>query len=198
MQPRRRPRPSKRFTSLAASRSAVTSPGPDTKALWECYRAGCTTSAPRRLFTPSRDDSHNRTRTISDDFWLLPEVAAPFKGTERVMAQLKRWRAGATFGLMENKLLSHSLLEALKSRPSVPLIYASSSSVYGTNAHTPFVETDRVEQPASLYAASKRMDEEMAHVYRHLHGLRVTGLRFFTVHAASPPRRLVSLPRFLR
>ena len=93
--------------------SAVTSPGPDTKALWECYRAGCTTSAPRRLLTPSRDDSHNRTRTISDDFWLLPEVAAPFEGTERVMAQLKRWRAGATFGLMENKLLSHSLLEAL-------------------------------------------------------------------------------------
>ena len=78
-----------------------------------------------------------------------------------------------------------SLLEALRRLPAPsrpPLIYASSSSVYGTNTKVPFSELDPVVLPESLYAASKRMDEQMAHVYRKLYGLRVTGLRFFTVY----------------
>jgi len=62
------------------------------------------------------------------------------------------------------------------------LVYASSSSVYGLNSKVPFAETDPVEQPASLYAATKRTNELMAHTYGHLYGLPTTGLRFFTVY----------------
>jgi len=62
------------------------------------------------------------------------------------------------------------------------LVYASSSSVYGGNRKLPFAETDRVDTPLSLYAATKRADELMSHAYGHLYGLPQTGLRFFTVY----------------
>src|SRR5208282_4435896 len=62
------------------------------------------------------------------------------------------------------------------------LVYASSSSVYGANEALPFAETDRVDTPVSLYAATKRADELMSHAYGHLFGLKQTGLRFFTVY----------------
>ncbi len=62
------------------------------------------------------------------------------------------------------------------------LVYASSSSVYGANEKLPFAETDRVDTPMSLYAATKRADELMSHAYGHLYGLPQTGLRFFTVY----------------
>ncbi|KAL3911470.1 MAG: hypothetical protein SGARI_001635 [Bacillariaceae sp.] len=63
-----------------------------------------------------------------------------------------------------------------------PLVYASSSSVYGNNVKVPFQETDRVEDPASLYAATKRSDELIAHTYFNLHNITSVGLRFFTVY----------------
>lgn len=62
------------------------------------------------------------------------------------------------------------------------LIYASSSSVYGANAKVPFHEDDGVDHPVSLYAATKKANELMAHTYSHLYGIPVTGLRFFTVY----------------
>jgi UDP-glucuronate 4-epimerase len=62
------------------------------------------------------------------------------------------------------------------------LVYASTSSVYGANTEMPFRETDRVDTPMSLYAATKRADELMSHAYGHLFGLPQTGLRFFTVY----------------
>lgn len=62
------------------------------------------------------------------------------------------------------------------------LVYASSSSVYGANTHLPFAETDRVDTPLSVYAATKRADELLSHAYGHLYGLPQTGLRFFTVY----------------
>jgi UDP-glucuronate 4-epimerase len=62
------------------------------------------------------------------------------------------------------------------------LVYASTSSVYGANTDMPFRETDRVDRPVSLYAATKRADELMSHAYAHLFGLPQTGLRFFTVY----------------
>jgi UDP-glucuronate 4-epimerase len=62
------------------------------------------------------------------------------------------------------------------------LVYASTSSVYGANRELPFRETDRVDTPVSLYAATKRADELISHSYAHLFGLRQTGLRFFTVY----------------
>jgi UDP-glucuronate 4-epimerase len=62
------------------------------------------------------------------------------------------------------------------------LVYASSSSVYGANRALPFAETDRVDTPLSVYAATKRADELLAHAYAHLFALPQTGLRFFTVY----------------
>ena len=62
------------------------------------------------------------------------------------------------------------------------LVYASSSSVYGVNTKVPFSVEDRVDDPVSLYAATKRADELMSHCYSHLYGLPATGLRFFTVY----------------
>ncbi len=62
------------------------------------------------------------------------------------------------------------------------LVYASSSSVYGGNTDLPFAEADRVDRPVSLYAATKRADELISHAYWHLYGMKLTGLRFFTVY----------------
>ena len=62
------------------------------------------------------------------------------------------------------------------------LVYASSSSVYGLNANVPFKEDSGIAHPVSLYAATKKSNELMAHVYSHLYGLPTTGLRFFTVY----------------
>lgn len=62
------------------------------------------------------------------------------------------------------------------------LVYASSSSVYGANTHLPFSVHDNVDHPISLYAATKKANELMAHTYSHLYGLPTTGLRFFTVY----------------
>ncbi|WP_426234651.1 NAD-dependent epimerase [Pseudomonas sp. TWP3-2] len=75
-----------------------------------------------------------------------------------------------------------NLLEACRQYPPQHLIYASSSSVYGANHKMPFKEDDPVEQPVSLYAATKRANELLAYSYCHLYGLRASGLRFFTVY----------------
>lgn len=75
-----------------------------------------------------------------------------------------------------------NILEGCRHNKVKHLIYASSSSVYGLNAKTPFETSDSVDHPISLYAASKKANELMAHTYSHLYGLPTTGLRFFTVY----------------
>ncbi len=75
-----------------------------------------------------------------------------------------------------------NLLECCRSHPPRHLVYASSSSVYGTNTKLPWSETDNVDHPISLYAATKKANELAAHVYSHLFGLNTTGLRYFTVY----------------
>ncbi|MCP1519524.1 UDP-glucuronate 4-epimerase [Pseudomonas migulae] len=75
-----------------------------------------------------------------------------------------------------------NVLEACRHHRPDHLIYASSSSVYGTNSKLPFSVEDAVDHPVSLYAASKRANELMAHSYCHLYGLQASGLRFFTVY----------------
>ena len=76
-----------------------------------------------------------------------------------------------------------SLLEVVRTQESPPyVVYASSSSVYGTNTKVPFSEEDAVNNPASLYAATKRSDELIAHAYNHIYKLKLTGLRYFTVY----------------
>jgi UDP-glucuronate 4-epimerase len=75
-----------------------------------------------------------------------------------------------------------NLLEACRHYKVGHLVYASSSSVYGLNASLPFNTRDNVDHPVSLYAATKKSNELMAHTYSHLFGLPTTGLRFFTVY----------------
>jgi UDP-glucuronate 4-epimerase len=75
------------------------------------------------------------------------------------------------------------VLEFCRAQPAFEhLVYASSSSVYGGNSKVPFSETDKVDHPVSLYAATKKADELMSHTYAHLFGVPQTGLRFFTVY----------------
>ena len=75
-----------------------------------------------------------------------------------------------------------NILEACRHGGVEHLVYASSSSVYGANRKLPFAVEDAVDHPVSLYAASKKANELMAHSYSHLYGLPTTGLRFFTVY----------------
>ena len=75
-----------------------------------------------------------------------------------------------------------NILEGCRHNGVEHLVYASSSSVYGGNAKMPFSEHDSVDHPVSLYAATKKANELMAHTYSHLYGLPTTGLRFFTVY----------------
>ena len=75
-----------------------------------------------------------------------------------------------------------NLLETCKRHHQEKIVYASSSSVYGNNASVPFEETDRVDHPVSLYAASKKSNELMAYTYSQLYQIKTIGLRFFTVY----------------
>lgn len=76
-----------------------------------------------------------------------------------------------------------NVLECCRHAPKIPkLVFASSSSVYGGNTKMPFEESDKVDAPVSLYAATKKANELMAHTYAHLYGIQAIGLRFFTVY----------------
>lgn len=75
-----------------------------------------------------------------------------------------------------------NILEGCRHQRVEHLVYASSSSVYGANTHTPFSVHDNIDHPVSLYAASKKANELMAHSYSHLYALPTTGLRYFTVY----------------
>ncbi|MDP3212014.1 NAD-dependent epimerase [Methylotenera sp.] len=75
-----------------------------------------------------------------------------------------------------------NILESCRHHKIEHLVYASSSSVYGSNSHMPFSVHDNVDHPLSLYAASKKSNELMAHAYSHLYAIPTTGLRYFTVY----------------
>ena len=76
----------------------------------------------------------------------------------------------------------YNILEACRNHPVEHLVYASSSSVYGTNKKVPYSTDDKVDNPVSLYAATKKSNELMAHAYSKLYNIPSTGLRFFTVY----------------
>lgn len=84
----------------------------------------------------------------------------------------------------------YNILEACRRYPVRHLVYASSSSVYGTNKKVPYSTDDKVDNPVSLYAATKKSNELMAHAYSKLYKIPTTGLRFFTVYG---PWGMVSL-----
>ncbi|MCR4757012.1 MAG: NAD-dependent epimerase/dehydratase family protein, partial [Butyrivibrio sp.] len=76
----------------------------------------------------------------------------------------------------------YNILEACRHNPVQHLVYASSSSVYGSNKKIPYSVEDKVDNPVSLYAATKKSNELLAHAYSKLYGIPSTGLRFFTVY----------------
>ncbi|MEZ9674760.1 NAD-dependent epimerase [Vibrio breoganii] len=85
----------------------------------------------------------------------------------------------------DSNLVGHlNILEGCRHNKVQHLVYASSSSVYGLNAKTPFSTSDSVDHPVSLYAATKKSNELMAHSYSHLYDIPTTGLRFFTVYGS--------------
>ena len=88
------------------------------------------------------------------------------------------------YAYVTTNVMGHvTVLEAARALPRLAhLVYASSSSVYGGNTKLPFAETDPVNTPVSVYAATKRADELISHAYGHLYGIPQTGLRFFTVY----------------
>ncbi len=84
--------------------------------------------------------------------------------------------------IQSNIIGFYNVLEACRQYPVEHLLFASSSSVYGGNTKVPFSTEDKVDEPVSLYAATKKSDELMAHCYSKLYGISATGLRFFTVY----------------
>lgn len=87
------------------------------------------------------------------------------------------------YAYVESNLVGFmNILEACRNYPVKHLLYASSSSVYGGNEKVPFSTDDNVDHPVSLYAATKKSNELLAHSYSHLYGIPTTGLRFFTVY----------------
>lgn len=100
-------------------------------------------------------------------------------------------QAGVRFSILSPQTYVQSnlvgflnMLEECRHRRIEHLVYASSSSIYGAGAEPPFRESARVDRPLSFYAATKAANELMAYSYAHLYGLRLTGLRFFTVYGA--------------
>ena len=98
-------------------------------------------------------------------------------------------QAGVRYSLINPKAYTDSnitgflnILEGCRNHKVKHLVYASSSSVYGENKKVPFETSDNVDYPISLYAATKKSNELMAHSYGHLYGFKTTGLRFFTVY----------------
>ncbi|KAH0460752.1 hypothetical protein IEQ34_008327 [Dendrobium chrysotoxum] len=126
------------------------------------------------------DGDINDARLLSKLFDIVP-----FSHVLHLAAQ-----AGVRYAIENPSSYIHSniaglvtLLEAVKSAdPQPAFIWASSSSVYGLNDIVPFSESHRTDRPASLYAATKKAGEEITHTYNHIHGLSITGLRFFTVY----------------
>lgn len=132
----------------------------------------------RKGFTEARIDLADRSAMIK----LFSDHK--FDGVINLAAQAGvRHSLDAPHDYVDSNLVGFvNILEGCRQSGVKHLVFASSSSVYGTNAHMPFSEHDRVDHPISLYAASKRANELMAHTYAHLFGFACSGLRFFTVY----------------
>lgn len=117
------------------------------------------------------------------------QAAALFERVQPTLVVHMAAQAGVRYSLQNpaayvqaNLVAFGHILEACRKHRVEHLLYASSSSVYGANAKTPFSEADQTDAPVSLYAATKKANELMAHTYSHLYGIPSTGLRFFTVY----------------
>ncbi|MBT6433649.1 MAG: NAD-dependent epimerase [Deltaproteobacteria bacterium] len=137
-----------------------------------------------------RLEAHENFKFVRLDIGLdeesLTKVVKDFEPT--VVVNLAA-QAGVRYSLTNPRAYNDSnivgflnILEVCRHQKVPHLLYASSSSVYGKNTAMPFSVSDNVDHPVSLYAASKKSNELMAHSYSHLYGMSVTGLRFFTVY----------------
>jgi UDP-glucuronate 4-epimerase len=123
--------------------------------------------------------------SVSDAMLALRKEFPRINGIVHLAAQPGvRYSLINPYAYVQANVMGHLvMLEMARALPALKhFVYASSSSVYGGNIKLPFSEEDPVEQPNSLYAATKRADELFAHTYAHLYGIPSTGLRFFTVY----------------
>ncbi len=132
----------------------------------------------------------------ADKFKFIKQDLADTQATAQIFAEEKFQRvvhlaaqAGVRYSLQNphayvqsNLVAFVNVLEGCRHNKIEHLVYASSSSVYGGNTKMPFSESDSVDHPVSLYAATKKSNELMAHTYSHLYNIPTTGLRFFTVY----------------
>ena len=133
---------------------------------------------PQARFTFERLDLVNRDRILQ----LFPEQHFDYVINLAAQAGV-RYSIQNPFAYVDTNMAGFvNLLEGCRQTHVKHLVFASSSSVYGANTKIPFAVTDNVDYPISLYAASKKANELMAHVYSHLYHLPTTGLRFFTVY----------------
>ncbi|HEY9673737.1 MAG TPA: NAD-dependent epimerase [Waterburya sp.] len=133
---------------------------------------------PQARFTFERLDLANRDRILQ----LFPEQHFDYVINLAAQAGV-RYSIQNPFAYVDSNMAGFvNLLEGCRHTQVKHLVFASSSSVYGANTKIPFAVTDNVDYPISLYAASKKANELMAHVYSHLYNLPTTGLRFFTVY----------------
>ena len=128
-------------------------------------------------------------RFVYADIAVRSDIARIFKAVTPDFVVHLAAQAGVRYSLtnphayVDSNLVGFlNILEGCRSAGIDHLVYASSSSVYGGNTKTPFAEDDNVDKPVSLYAATKKANELMAHAYSHLYGFPATGLRFFTVY----------------
>jgi UDP-glucuronate 4-epimerase len=134
-------------------------------------------------------EGNNRFRFIKLDLADRAAVAAMFQAEKFPIVVHLAAQAGVRYSLQNPQAYMDAniqgfanLLEGCRHHGCRNLLYASSSSVYGANTRLPFRTTDNVDHPISLYAASKKANEAMAHAYAHLFQVPATGLRFFTVY----------------
>jgi UDP-glucuronate 4-epimerase len=140
----------------------------------------------QRLSLLSSSQSFN---FINADITIMKDLEDAFKKHRPKKVVNLAAQAGVRYSLinpqsyMESNIIGFmNILECCRHYDVGGLIYASSSSVYGGNKKTPFSESDNVDSPISIYAASKKSNELMAYSYNHLFNLKSTGLRFFTVY----------------
>ncbi|GAB4074572.1 NAD-dependent epimerase/dehydratase family protein [Barrientosiimonas marina] len=133
---------------------------------------------PFERFTFYEEDISNKDKLMAIFAEHQPDVVANMAAQAGVRYSIEH----PDVYIQSNLIGFYNLLEACRYYPVEHLVYASSSSVYGANKKVPFEETDFVDNPASLYAATKKSNELMAHTYSHLYDIPATGLRFFTVY----------------
>lgn len=134
-------------------------------------------------------EGHSNFRLVKADLADRPKMEEVFRNDQYERVFHLAAQAGVRYSLtnphvyIESNLVGFlHILEGCRQAQVPHLIYASSSSVYGANTQMPFSVHDRVDHPVSLYAATKKANELMAHTYSHLYRIPTTGLRFFTVY----------------